>query len=97
MHYIYITSKAPNRLTDFIFCTKKQRLCMVYQSSQQKKKSPQFYFYLQIYSLNFCPELLKKINWKHKFIHLGRKLNLKICDKRPRVYLSHVPKLMSPR
>lgn len=38
MHYIYITFKTPNRFTDFIFCTKKQKLCVVCQGNDQEKK-----------------------------------------------------------
>lgn len=36
---------------------------MVYQSTHQKekKKWTLFYFYLQLYSLKFCPELLIKL------------------------------------
>lgn len=88
MHYIYITFKTPNRLTDFIFCTKKQRLCIVYRSShQEKKKGPLNFIFIFKYTLSLSLKIFVlnfyKTNWKHKVIHLDRKLNLKICDKRP--------------
>lgn len=62
MHYIYITFKTPNRFTDFIFCTKKQKLCMVCQGSNQEKKSDLNFIF--IFNYLFLYEFLASRTFK---------------------------------